>query len=316
MNTKRDNSIGVMMLGGATRVAMAQHLKDAAASLGLELRLYSYEQSPLMPIASVATIVEGLLWNDPELVNDLHRAVLLNDIDVMIPFVDEAVAAAARYPFADCYAPVCAAPLAAMMLDKAVSAELFARERIPIPRTYTRGAPQFPLIAIPRTRSTRPGSKIIRTTADFRSIDPSLYLIQEYIETRREFTVDCFVDRSGHIIVTVPRERLETAGGEVTRTVTVYRDDIIEMSRGILRTLRVTGAVTLRFLQDTRTNRLLLMSADPRMARGAGCSIAAGADIPLYILSEALGMPLKPFDSWRPGTLTARYLREVVFHLS
>lgn len=315
MNTKRDKSIGVLMLGGAKRVSMACHLREAATLLGLELRLYSYELSALVPIATVATIVEGMRWNDSEVVNDLHRVVKENDIDVMIPFVDGAVEVVARYPFADCYAPVCSPTLAAMMFDKVVAAELFARERIPIPRTYTRGAPQFPLIAKPRRGSASRGLKIVRSSADFRSIDPSQYLIQEYIETRREYTVDCFVDRDGQIIVTVPRERLEIAGGEVTRTMTVDRDDIIEMSCHILRTLKFTGAVTLQFLQDTRNNKLLLMEINPRLGGGAVCSVAAGANLPLYILKESLGESLEPVAGWRPGTVIARYMQEVVFHL-
>jgi len=316
MNTKRDKSIGVMMLGGAKRVSMAHHLQKAAAELGLGLRLYSYELSFMVPIATVATIIEGLRWNDSEIVGDLHRVVTEHDIDIMIPFVDGAVEVVARYPFADCYSPVCTPALATMMFDKIVSAELFARERIPIPRTYTRGAPQFPLIAKPRRGSASQGIKIIRSSTDFRQIDPTQYLIQEYIETRREYTVDCFIDRDGRIIAIVPRERLEIAGGEVTRTVTVERDDIIELSRHILHILKLTGAVTLQFLQDTRNNRLLLMEINPRLGGGSVCSIAAGANLPLYILKEATGQPLQPACDWRPGTMIARYMQEIVFHLS
>lgn len=315
MNTKRDKSIGVLMLGGAKRVSMARHFHDAAAMLGLELRLYSYELSAMVPIARTATIIEGLRWNDSEIVGDLHRVVTEYDIDVMIPFVDGAVEIVARYPFADCYAPVCSPALATMMFDKVVAAELFARERIAIPRTYTRGAPQFPLIAKPRRGSASQGIKIVRSSADFRSIDPSEYLIQEYIEPRREYTVDCFVDRDGNIITVVPRERLEVAGGEVTRTVTVQRDDIIDQSRHILDTLHLTGAVTLQFLQDTRTNRLLLMEINPRLGGGAVCAVAAGADLPMFILSEAVGLPLSPCDNWRPGTLISRYMQEVIFQI-
>lgn len=316
MRTRRnDSTIGILMLGGAKRVSMARHIDRAARSMGLQARLYSYELSAMVPVAAVATVVPGLRWSDPEVINDLHAVVTREDIDVMIPFVDGAVEVVARYPFADCHAPVCSPALAAMMFDKSVAAELFARERIPIPRTYTRGIPRFPLIAKPRRGSASKGIKILRTTADFRAIDPSEYLIQEYIESRREFTVDCFVSRTGNILATVPRERLETAGGEVTRTVTTDRDDIIGMSRDTLRRLGLTGAVTLQFLQDTRTNRLMLMEINPRLGGGAVCSVAAGAPLPLYILQEAVGIDPGPAAVWRPGTLVARYLDEVVFNI-
>ena len=59
------------------------------------------------------------------------------------------------------------------------------------------------------------------------------YLIQEYIEDAQEYTVDCYVDRQGDILVTVPRERLEIMGGEVTRTVTRNIPELVEMSRKV-----------------------------------------------------------------------------------
>lgn len=315
MKTKRPDSIGILMLGGAKRVSMAMHLKHAAESLGLQARLYSYELSSLVPIATVATIIKGYRWSDPDLYTDLHRVINEEGIDVMIPFVDGAVEVAARYPFGDCYAPVCDASLAGMMFDKVLAAQIFDRERISIPRTYTRGAPQFPLIAKPRNGSASRGLKIIRSTADFRAIDPSQFIIQEYIESSREFTVDCFVSKTGDIIATVPRERLETAGGEVTRTITVDRDDIIDASRNILSRLGLAGAVTLQFIQDTRNNKVMLMEINPRLGGGAVCSVAAGADLPLFILKEAIGETVNPVTDWKPGTLVARYLQETVFHL-
>ncbi|MDE6402696.1 MAG: ATP-grasp domain-containing protein [Muribaculaceae bacterium] len=315
MNMKQPGTVGVLMLGGAKRVSMARHLAEAARSLGLRLRLYSYELSAMVPIWSVATIIEGKRWADPEVVNHLHEVVTLHGIDVMIPFVDGAVEVVARYPFSDCYAPVSQPAIAAMMFDKVVAAELFARERIPIPRTYTRGAPQFPLIAKPRMGSASRGLKIVRSSTDFRAIDLSQYLVQEYIEQRREYTVDCFVAQDGRIIAVVPRERLETAGGEVTRTMTVDRDDIAALSRSVLTRLGLTGAVTLQFLQDVRDNRLLLMEINPRLGGGAVCAVAAGADLPLFILKEALGRQLEPCDDWQPGTVIARYMEEVVFKI-
>lgn len=303
------------MLGGAKRVSMATHLASAARELGLELRLYSYELSPMVPIASVATIIDGKRWSDPDIINHLHDVITEHDIDVMIPFVDGAIEVVARYPYGDCYAPVCSHTLAAIMYDKVIAAELFSRERIPVPRTYLRGNPMFPLIAKPRNGSASRGITILRSSADFRAIDTANNIIQEYIENRREYTVDCFVDRHGTIIATVPRERLETAGGEVTRTVTTDRDDIIELSRKILTTLKLTGAVTLQFLQDTRNNRLLLMEINPRLGGGVVCSIVAGAPLHKFILAEALDIDISPCNDWRPGTLVARYMNEVVFNI-
>ena len=304
------------MLGGAKRVSMARHFINAAARTGLETRLYSYELDSMVPIAVVSSIIIGKRWSDPHIFEDLHTVITENDIDIMIPFVDGAVEIAARYPYQDCFSPVCTPLLAAMMFDKGIAAQLFERENIPVPRTYFRGAPRYPLIAKPRMGSASRGIKIVKSSADFRSIDPAQYLIQEYIENKREYTVDCYVTRQGRILTVVPRERLETAGGEVTRTISVDRPDIIEQSMFIINTLKLTGAITLQFLEDCTDGRVMLMEINPRLGGGAVTAIAAGADIPSLIIDEALGNTLPDTVSWKPGTLVARYLQETVFNVN
>lgn len=304
------------MLGGAKRVSMARHFINAVNGAGLDARLYSYELDSLVPISTVARVIIGKRWNDPLIFEDLHNVIQEHDIDIIIPFVDGAVEIASRYSYGDCFSPVCTPLLAAMMFDKGIAAQLFEREHIPVPRTYSRGAPRYPLIAKPRMGSASRGIKIVNSSADFRSIDPSQYLIQEYIEKKREYTVDCYISQKGAIITIVPRERLETAGGEVTRTVTVDRPDIISRSKIIIDTLKLTGAITLQFLEDCTDGRVMLMEINPRLGGGAVTAIAAGADIPAMIIAEALGNPLTPATSWKPGTLVARYLQETVFNVN
>lgn len=304
------------MLGGAKRVSMARHFISAAGRAGYEARIYSYELDSLVPISSVAKVIIGKRWNDPLVFEDLHNTIVENDIDIMVPFVDGAVEIAARYSYGDCFSPACTPLLAAMMFDKGIAAQLFEREHIIIPRTYSRGAPRYPLIAKPRLGSASRGIKIVNSSADFRSIDPAQYLIQEYIEKKREYTVDCYISQQGEIITIVPRERLETAGGEVTRTITVNRPDIIEQSRYIIDTLKLTGAITLQFLEDSTDGRVMLMEINPRLGGGAVTAIAAGADIPAMIIAEALGNPLPREVKGKPGTLVARYLQETVFNVN
>lgn len=308
----------ILMLGGAKRVSMARRFIEAADSLGITLHLFSYELTREVPVSIVADIVTGRRWNDPELLEHLHTTVMQHRIDIMIPFVDGAVGAIARYMlrYGDVWAPVGSLQMSELMFDKIAAANIFEENGIDIPRTYHKGAPRFPLIAKPRYGSASKGISVLRNTTDFRKIKTAggEYLLQEYIAHSREYTVDCYVTQSGDIICAVPRQRLEVTGGEVSRTVTVRSQLIESTARMVLRRLGLKGAITIQFIEDTDTGRLYLMEINPRLGGGAVCAVAAGADLPRYILSEYAGLPLTPCDDWRGGTEIARYFSEVTFH--
>ena len=145
--------------------------------------------------------------------------------------------------------------------------------------------------------------------------DLDKYLIQEYIEHNREYSVDCYVSEEGEILTTVPRERLEIMGGEVTRTKTFRNDHLIDMSRKVIEHFKLTGPVTIQILHDLDKDRYLLMEVNPRLGGGVICSIYAGAPIPDYILLESMGKKVTPSTDWADGVLMARYQKEAIFNL-
>lgn len=85
-------------------------------------------------------------------------------------------------------------------------------------------------------------------------------------------------------------------------------------SEYVINALMLRGAVTLQFLRDKDSERLMLMEINPRLGGGVICSIQAGADIPGMIVDEAVGKSPEPADEIKPGVLICRYFEEVVFN--
>jgi len=112
----------------------------------------------------------------------------------------------------------------------------------------------------------------------------------------------------------VPRERLETMGGEATRTRTVRIAPLEELARRTLSKFDFRGPVTLQYLYDPASGRYLLMEINPRLGGGVLCSICAGVPICDFIFEEAGGGSPAPYTDWREGTLMTRYWQEVIFH--
>ncbi|MDE7146274.1 MAG: ATP-grasp domain-containing protein [Duncaniella sp.] len=311
-------TLNVLFLGGAKRVSFGRKLIEAAERRGLNLKIFSYELDLEVPVAAIGEVIPGRKWTAPDLLEHLHDVVDSYKIDVLLPFVDGAVGVAGLYmeTYGDVWAPVVDPSMAERLFDKVESAKIFEKHGIPVPLTISADCELLPLIAKPRHGSASKGIKVIENAKDFRKIQECAddYLIQEYIRNRIEYTVDCYISMSGEVVCVSPRVRLEVIGGEVSKTMTVADEEILLASRMVIESLNLRGAVTLQFLRDKDTGRLMLMEINPRLGGGVVCSIHAGADIPGMIVEEAMGKIPAPATEIKPGTLICRYFEEVVFN--
>lgn len=305
------------MLGGAKRVSVARHLKAAAARRGLTLDILSYELTYDVPIASVGRVVKGLRFNDSSVVDDLRRIIVSEDVDLVLPFVDPAVeVAAALNGSVKAFVPVSDAALCRVMFDKAEADVWFRTHSLPVPDRVDLSfdASSLPVILKPRRGSASKGIAVCRRMSDIaEQPDPRVYMAQKYIEDAEEVTVDCYVGAGGRVLSVVPRIRLETAGGEVTRSVTVKDGALMALARRVLEAGQFRGPVTVQLIRDRKSGHTMVMEINPRLGGGVVTSIGAGSGIADMLIGETLGERMEPVDDWRDNTLVARYLEEVVF---
>lgn len=312
----KNQELTILFLGGARRVSLAELLKRSGSRIGYDIKIVSYELSEDVPISLEATVVKGLRWDDPNVVDDIGNVIREYDVDVILPFVNGAIeiASICRDRFSNVFVPVTDFEIASKLFDKSEAAKTFKEAGLPIPRTYSVLNAELPVIAKPRKGGSSRGIHIFRNMEDLMHLnDLHSYLLQEFIENCKEYTVDCYIDRNGEILVTVPRERLEIMGGESTRTRTCHNKILENLSREVIEKFSLRGPVNLQFLHDTDADRYLLMEVNPRLGGAVICSIYAGAPITDYIIKEALGVELKPCNDWASETLMARYFKEAIF---
>lgn len=307
----------ILFLGGAKRVSLANHFIKAGKKTGLDVHIFSYELDKRVPIASVGEVLIGKKWKDTDLIDDLCKIIIENNINIILPFVDPAVEKCGilKEKLPKVFIPSCDVNLCYVMFDKRESEKWFMDHDIPLPMSYHAGDKfDYPIIIKPRTGSASKGIVVISNDEEWHDVaNKDNFVIQQYIVNHKEYSVDCYVNQKGKIISIVPRERLAVAGGEVVNSITVDDKDLVEVSKKILANKGFYGPVTIQFIKDVDNGYTYVMEINPRLGGGVVTSIGAGANITEFILTEYEGHILEPCTTWKPGIYMARYFNEVIF---
>jgi carbamoyl-phosphate synthase large subunit len=113
-------------------------------------------------------------------------------------------------------------------------------------------------------------------------------IVQEFIKGT-EHTCDVYVDFDMKVRCVVPRKRIETRAGEVSKGQIVKHRRIMSETTKLIETLGAGPGVITVQLFLTHDNKIKFVEINPRFGGGAPLSIKAGADFPKWILQELLG---------------------------
>ncbi len=174
-----------------------------------------------------------------------------------------------------------------------------------------RAKPFYPCFIKPIMGSAGFGAAILRST---RELDAhiatfgDIMLLQEYVPGQ-EYTIDVYRTRSGVIRRIVPRQRLVVRSGEVEKALTVKDTQLIEAAARL--STRLDGLWGVYCCQCRRVpgQPPRFFEINPRFGGGTPLSIAAGANLPLYLLQEVLHLPTddRPVDDFVDNMLMLRY---------
>lgn len=172
---------------------------------------------------------------------------------------------------------------------------------------------QFPLFVKPRSGMGSAGVFRVNSQSElefFANRNRDL-IVQEYI-SGTEYTLDTLSDLNGRALAVVPRERIEVRAGEVVKSRTVDRPDLIQQGKYIIETLGIIGPATLQCIDDGLM--VYWIEVNPRFGGGVPLSIRAGVDYPYLLYRIYNGEPLQPIIGEYQTNLTMlRYDQSVYF---
>jgi len=125
-----------------------------------------------------------------------------------------------------------------------------------------------------------------------------------------EFTIDVFCDFDSNPITIVPRKRIATRSGEISKGQIIKDIEIIEDVKRLLTVFKAKGHITVQCIKSE--NGINYIEINPRFGGGAPMSIVAGADSPENLYRLLLGEKLSYNENYENNLLSLRY-DEAVF---
>lgn len=236
------------------------------------------------------------------------------EIDVVIPTIDPEIAIYAhdRKRFTDFGIDVWVPSVECAQLgfDKWAFHEWLVGQGLPTVETHEAFDARWkgivgPVVAKPRYGSSSVGVIFHRTVDGFSSGLPADYLVQP-AATGLEMTVD-FAMKDGQFLGAVPRQRLETRSGEVSKSVTMHipeAEGIVERIAMSLPGMYGIGNVQLFF--DEASGGVTVIELNPRFGGGYPLTHAAGADFVTAMLADAPDGS-RSAATWDHGVTMLRY---------
>jgi len=305
-------------------MSLLQQFRDVFVKNGIEGKIITADLRTTAPTAFVSDrhyIVPRV--TDPYYISELLNVCAAEKIDIVIPLIDTELVVLAGYREAfeaiGVKLLVSSKALNELACDKTKSYRFFVDNGIATPKVFSdeelaSGQYEFPLLIKPLDGSSSQGVTKINNEREllfFKDYIPNA-LVQEYV-TGTEYTVDVMVDFQGNIRTIVPRRRIETRAGEVSKGVTKKDPAIIDAARRVVKALPgPVGCITLQCFKKDNGD-ITFIEINPRFGGGVPLSIEAGANFPLWVIQMCSGDTFtEEDDSWRENLTMLRY-DEAVF---
>lgn len=311
-----NKKVNILFLGAGRRVSLAEKFLLSAKKKGIKLKIFSYELEKDLPISFVTEVIIGKKWSESEIEGHLVYIIDKYDIDIVIPFMDEATVLISRIKEKNkdlsqrTLFLVSSFYICTTFYDKKLSYEWFNKLNIPSPKKSKK---KFPKIIKKRhgfgSRDMTKVNNEHELKMFFYNKNIKKYIVQPYIDGT-EYTVDCYVSLNGSIKCIVPRIRIEVRSGEVSKSMTVKNHRLINLSRKILNCGDFVGPITLQFIEESLSKDTYIIEINPRFGGGVINSIEAGADIPFYILKDFFSEKIEPLENFTEKLKMLRADRE------
>lgn len=314
--------INVLILSAGRRVELVKLFKKAKEDLGIEGLVIGADKdknAPALHFADKALVLPSVSSDD--YIERLIEVSKSENIKLIIPTIDTELLKLAENKEkiereTNAVLNISSLDVIKICRDKYKTQFFFETHGFGVPKLITEEKIEkkdyrFPLFIKPLNGSSSLNAFRINNEKElefFRDYIPNP-IIQECV-VGEEFTIDILCDFNSNPITIVPRKRLATISGEISKGLIVKDRGIIEDIKRLVKVFKPLGHITVQCIKTAE--EIKYIEINPRFGGGAPMSIVAGANSPKNLYRLLLGEKLDYNENYKDNLLSLRY-NEAVF---
>lgn len=254
---------------------------------------------------------------EPHYLDDLTEFIKKNDINIIIPTIDTELLPLAnfkeRISSTEIYPIISSSNMVRTFSSKRTTYDWFKANQIKTPKIIDHPTKDdLPLFAKLDNSSCSIGAQKVETELQLAFILNSGkdYVFQEFIDGV-EFTIDFYVDSDQNLLATIPRKRLETRAGEVSKALTVNDEVLINETNNVISKLNgLFGPLCIQAIKND--DGIFFIEINTRFGGGYPLTHQSGVSFIEFIFNDYFKFPNTPISNWKNNMLMLRYDHEVI----
>lgn len=278
----------VLILSAGRRVELVQKFQEAAKKLQIDSTIIAADCSNTAPALFFADKAYKLpRISEPNYIQSIIEACNKEGVSLIVPTIDTDLLLLAENKKKielETQAKVLISDYRVVEIcrDKVKTQKFLLENKFGVPGTYdneelSKKNLEYPLFIKPKSGSSSINAYKVNNSTELEAYKHLIndYMVQEYIEGT-EFTVDVFLDFDGNIITVVPRQRLATRSGEISKGKIIKDREVIDDVKKLMKVLKPIGHITVQLMKTSKG--IQYIEINPRFGGGAPMSIQSGAD--------------------------------------
>jgi carbamoyl-phosphate synthase large subunit len=311
--------VNILFTSAGRRVSLIKDFRQSILKRGITGSIVVADGKSNAPAIFVADFFELVpRVSDPGYIQSLIDICIKHDIKILVPLIDTELYTLSvnKHQFEEIGVVVIVSSPEVNRIcgDKRETSRFFKEIGVETPEIYNfeeilKKPVPYPLMLKPADGSCSAGITKVDSLEDLKFFEKyiSNVIIQEFI-LGEEYTIDVLVDFDGCVKSVIPRLRIETRAGEISKGRTVKNPALIEAAKRVAEVLPgALGCITIQCFLGA-DGKVTFIEINPRFGGGYPLSYRAGADFPGWIIDLVRGeeIPSK-IDMWEENLTMLRY---------